>query len=79
MTDILRHPQSDDPKESCFPPRLKPKPDPSVQKPHEARRDLDFFGNAKNFMDLAPLLRVFQKHPHIREAVITALRDEVQG
>ena len=76
MTDILKHPQSDDRKESCFPLRLKPKPDPSAPKPRQAPRDLEFVANAKNFMDLAPLMRVFEKYSHIRDAVITALRDE---
>jgi len=57
---------------------IKPKKEPSPMTPRkpEVPPELQFMARAEHFQDLAPLVTVFQKHPHIRDAVITALRDE---
>jgi len=58
--------------------QLTPKKEPPPMGPRkpEVPPELQFMARAEHFRDLAPLVTVFQKHPHIRDAVITALRDE---
>lgn len=75
MTDRPHLPQRNDPVECRFPLGLKAKPEPCVAKPADLPPELQFVANAHHPSELAPLIRVFQKHPHIREAVVTALRE----
>jgi hypothetical protein len=76
MTGYSPIPQHNDPPEWHSPLRLKLEPGPAFAKPVDLPRELQFVAQARENHDLAPLICVFQKHPHIRDAVITALRDE---
>lgn len=76
MNGYFSHPHHDDPVECRLPLKSKEKLGISAPKPVDLPKDLQFGSEAKANEDLAPLIKVFQKHPHIRDAVITALRDE---
>jgi hypothetical protein len=75
VKDYFQLPQRNDPPERLFPLVLKAKPGQSTNSPVDLLRELPL-GQVNDNGDMHPLIRVFQKHPHIRDAVITALREE---
>jgi len=56
--------------------RPKQNPAPIGPKKNEAPPPPNVTTKAQNWESLAPPVAIFQKHLHIREAVIAALRDE---
>ena len=65
-----------DPLECQFPLRRKDCPRGPAPTVPETPPELRFVATSQNLNDLAPLIKVFQKYPEIRNAVVRALRDE---
>jgi hypothetical protein len=76
MTEYFQLPQRNDPPERLFPLILKGKPGPFNHSPVDLLRELQSVAQVKGDDAIHPLIRVFQKHPDIHDAVVAALRDE---